>query len=97
MGSRELGERLVADAYEAGISGLEERGGAVTELLLYAPLEKAASVRQALEAWCQHGVRIGEPRVVAEVDWAEAWREGLTTTVISPRLAVRPSWLAHPR
>jgi ribosomal protein L11 methyltransferase len=90
----EPAERAAALAYEAGAAGLEERdeAGGVT-LLLYAPAERAAAVRAALAG--VGPLALGEPEPVADEDWSERWKAGLGATVISPRLVVRPAFVAH--
>ena len=54
------------------------------------PAERADAVCGSLRALADPGLSIGRPEAVEERDWSEAWKEGLTATVISPRLAVRP-------
>jgi ribosomal protein L11 methyltransferase len=87
-------ERVAAEAYEAGAVGLEERSGSDgTTLLLYAPAEAAARVRQAVIALAG-AAAVAAPWPVAPTDWAETWKRGLGPCVISPRLVVRPSFAA---
>src|SRR5215472_16812464 len=89
-----LAERVAAEAWEAGASGLEEREeGAIVALLIYAPAARAAAVRQAAVALLgEAAVAPIEP--VAEVDWPQAWKLGLRPIVVSPRLVVRPPFAA---
>jgi ribosomal protein L11 methyltransferase len=65
--------------------GLEERAG---QLDLYVPETRAAAVARAVAA--VPGVDVSEPEAVSEVDWSEAWKEGLDSVVISSRLMVSP-------
>jgi ribosomal protein L11 methyltransferase len=88
-----LAERVAAEAWAAGAAGLEERG-AGGHLLVYVAEEGAAAVRAALGALAPEGVRVGAPEPVAPVDWSHAWRAGLGEVVISPRLSVRPPFVA---
>ena len=88
--SAELSDRVAAEAHFCGAAGLEERG---SRLLIYAPAERADAVLAALRR-CAGGA-VGEPTPLEEVDWSKAWREGLSVVEISPRLAVRPSFLEH--
>ena len=37
----------------------------------------------------------GEKEPVGELDWSQAWKEGLIAIEISPRLVVRPSFVEH--
>jgi ribosomal protein L11 methyltransferase len=90
VGSAEFADRVAAEAYVAGAAGLEERG---SHLLIYAPANRADAVLQALRA--SAGNAVGDPTLLEEVEWENAWREGLTVIEISPRLAIRPSFLDH--
>jgi ribosomal protein L11 methyltransferase len=90
----EPAERAAVLAYEAGAAGLEEReeGGSIL-LLFYAPAERAAGLREALlEA---SPLELGEIEPVDDTDWSEGWKAGLGASVVSPRLVVRPSFVAH--
>ena len=92
----EQAERAAASAYEAGALGLEERecdGGIL--LLLYAPAGRAAAVRAALAGEDGAALELGEIEPLPDTDWSEGWKAGLEATVISERLLVRPSWIAH--
>ena len=93
-GSRELLERAGAEAFEAGALGVEERAGAPPALWVYALVEDAARVREALRS--VPGLELGAAELLAERAWSEAWKEGLEPIVISPRLLVRPSFRAAP-
>lgn len=91
-------EWLAAEAFEAGACGLEERDaaeGAFTSLVVYAPAERAERLRCALTALLADDEHAGEPEPVPDTDWSQAWREGLCALEISPRLVVRPSFVAH--
>lgn len=83
-------------AYDAGALGLEERSDerGVT-LLLYAPAERAAALRAALAGGEPAPLELGEIEPVPDTDWSEGWKAGLGASVISERLVVRPSWVAH--
>jgi ribosomal protein L11 methyltransferase len=86
-------DRVIAEAYAAGAVGLEERdvGGGV-ELILYAPAIAVDPIRAAL-AVAFPALEVGPPEIVPDTDWSEQWKAGLKTTVISPRLAIRPSFI----
>jgi ribosomal protein L11 methyltransferase len=88
--SAELADRAAAEAYFAGAAGLEERG---SRLLIYAPVDRSDAVLRALRDCV--GNAVGETTLLQDQDWSRAWREGLTVVEISPRLAVRPSFLEH--
>jgi ribosomal protein L11 methyltransferase len=89
-------ERASVRAYDAGAVGLEERSDerGVT-LLLYAPAERAAALRTALAGSDCAPLELGEIEPVPDTDWSEGWKAGLGASVISERLVVRPSWVAH--
>jgi ribosomal protein L11 methyltransferase len=89
-GDRECGERALAEAYAAGAVGCEEREGADgLTWLLYAPRDAADAVRAAA---LRAGASADAPRALPDTDWSEAWKAELAPIVISPRLAVRPSF-----
>lgn len=96
-----LAERAAAEAFAAGASGLEERGGeggaGGTELLVYAPAAEAPRVEAALAALAAQGaanaLRVCPTEAAPEEDWSVRWREGLGVVRISPRLAVRPPFV----
>jgi ribosomal protein L11 methyltransferase len=98
----ELAELVTAEAHAAGASGLEERTGEGTEagsvtLLVYAPASAADDVRAALQGVVARAAagagEVGALESVADVAWEERWRDGLGVVRISPRLAVRPSFV----
>jgi ribosomal protein L11 methyltransferase len=92
----EQAERAAARAYEAGALGLEEReSDRGILLLLYAPAGRAAAVRAALAGEDGAALELGEIEPLPDADWSEGWKAGLDATVISERLLVRPSWIAH--
>jgi ribosomal protein L11 methyltransferase len=88
--SPELSDRVAAEAYFAGAAGLEERD---SSLLIYAPESRCDAVLQALRRCA--GNAVGDAAPLEDRDWSLAWREGLTVVEISPRLAIRPSFLEH--
>jgi len=90
----EQADRLAAEAYAAGATGLEEREceNEIT-LILYAPTAAAEAVRDAI-AEAAPGIRIEPPAAVPDVLWSEKWKAGWTATIISPRLLIRPSFVS---
>jgi ribosomal protein L11 methyltransferase len=92
-------ERAVAEALDAGASGLEERDEAdgSTRLLLYAPASRAEQVARAVARACGATVSVSEPAPVPDTDWSEAWKAGIEAVVVSPRLRIRPSFVAPDR
>jgi len=90
----EQAERLAAEAYAAGATGLEEReANDEITLILYAPAAAAEAVCDAI-AEAAPGIRIDPPADVPETNWSEKWKVGLTATIISPRLLIRPSFVS---
>jgi len=91
-------DRMLAEAYEAGAAGCEEReaGGGGKSLLLYVEADRAAAVGRALRAVSVDS-EIGAPEPVGERDWSTEWREGLGAVVVSERLVIRPPFVEHPR
>jgi ribosomal protein L11 methyltransferase len=88
-------ERAVAEAWSAGASGVEERdgGAGTTRLLLYVPAQRADAVARAVAAALGPRAVLEPAEAVPEVDWSARWRDGLRALEISPRLAIRPSFV----
>jgi ribosomal protein L11 methyltransferase len=90
-------EAVVAEAWAAGASGVEERdreGGETTLLLVYAPASRADAVAAGAAAALAGRGRIAAAEPVADVDWNRRWREGLAVVEISERIAVCPTGVA---
>lgn len=95
-------ERVSADAFAAGASGLEERalegvGGTASELWVYAPHARVAAVQAAVAALAAlpaGAVRWLGTEPTPDEDWSRRWREGLGVVRISKRLSVRPPFVA---
>ena len=89
----DLAERVAAEAWAAGASGLEERDeGTGVSLLLYAPAARAPAVRAAAVALLGEAA-VSAAEEVPEADWPERWKQGLRPIVVSPRLVVRPPFV----
>jgi len=88
-------ERAAAEAFDAGAVGLEEHDRPAA-LDIYVSNGAVEAVGAALARLVSEGLRLAEPRCVEAVDWSTRWREGLAPIVVSPRLVVRPSFLAAP-
>ena len=90
-------EWLLAEAFESGAEGAEE-----TEFDgrfradIYAPSDAVEVVREALISCGAAGAWVGSVETAPEVDWSEAWKEGLEAVEISPRLLVRPPFIDVP-
>ena len=93
---RDAAELALADAFEAGAAGVEERersDGAIW--LLYARAEQAEGVAGALAAHAPQ-VRASAPRPLPDRDWSERWKQGLEPIAVSGGLCIRPSFLPAP-
>jgi ribosomal protein L11 methyltransferase len=95
---RDDAEETAAGFFEAGASGIEERDAEVAPMpgtprpsagkaLLVAWFPERAGAERAVRALS--GARMAE---VADQDWSEAWKEGLTAFSVG-RVFVRPSWV----
>jgi len=95
-GTQDVADRVVAEAWEAGALGVEElaRDDGV-DLFIYLDRSGEEPVRAVLARFPGEEVVVGEMDVLEDLDWSEAWKEGLESLVISPRLVVRPSFVPH--
>jgi len=92
-GSAAQRELMVAEAFEAGAGGLEERDGPPAALWIYVPESHAAGVCDALAKFMGDGVELLDDGPEPERQWSEAWKEGLEAIRVSPRLVVRPPFV----
>jgi ribosomal protein L11 methyltransferase len=94
--SQVVADRVLAEVWAAGALGVEERAEPDSvELIIYLNLPSESAVREALAPFSESGLVIGEQEAVSDLDWSEAWKEGLVAIEISPRLVVRPSFVEH--
>ena len=95
-GTQDVADRVVAEAWEAGALGVEElaRDDGV-DLFIYLDRSGEEPVRAVLARFPGEEVVVGEMDVLEDLGWSEAWKEGLESLVISPRLVVRPSFVPH--
>lgn len=90
-------EWLLAEAFDSGAEGAEE-----TEFDgrfradIYASSDAVEAVRETLIRCGAEGAWVGSIETAPEVDWSEAWKEGLEAVEISPRLLVRPPFVLVP-
>jgi len=88
------GEWAAAEAFEAGAAGSEERDDPEGKrILLYVPTERLDAVRHAVTGLSVPGLAVLGEAPVPDRDWSEAWKAGLRSLEISPRLRVRPSFV----
>jgi ribosomal protein L11 methyltransferase len=95
--SRDAADRAIAEAQAYGVTGIEEKdgtGGGVA-LTLYAPASAADELRAAVALALGAAARVGPVEQVAAQDWSSTWREGIEAVVVSPRLAVRASFVEY--
>jgi ribosomal protein L11 methyltransferase len=93
--TREAAERALALAVEAGASGAEECDeNPAIRWILYADEACAAAVRDAAARALGAPGALGEWQPEPEVDWPETWKRGLDAIDVSPRLRVRPPFIA---
>ncbi len=91
-GTPDARERALVAAVGAGAEGGEERDDPA-RLIVFALEARGGAVQAALRAAVGGELEIGPPEPVADVAWSEAWKEGLEPVVVSPRLAVTPSFV----
>jgi ribosomal protein L11 methyltransferase len=95
--SQEAADRVVAEVWASGALGIEERAEpGFFELVIYFDRSGESAIRQALERFVDPALVIGENEGLGDLDWSQAWKEGLEAIEISPRLVVRPSFVDHP-
>ena len=87
-------EWLLAEAFELGAGGAEEQDidGRFLACIYVAP-EQIETVRSELRQRAPSGVTVRAAESTPDVDWSEAWKEGLEALVVSPRLVVRPPFV----
>ena len=88
-------EWLLAEAFELGAGGAEETeaGGRFLACIYVAPAQ-IEMIRSALREAAPSGVKVRAAEATPEVDWSEAWKEGLEALVVSERLVVRPPFVS---
>lgn len=94
--STDLAERVVAEAWDAGVSGVQELavdGSGAIDLILYVSAERCEELTRAMAELASEGVVVGNPSAIEDVAWSEAWKDGLEAVVVSPNLVVRPSFV----
>jgi len=103
-------ERLLAEAFEAGAVGAEEAGEEEEESVgvgaeprfharVYAAAVDVEAVHRSVLQHASRTTRIAPIEALPEVDWSEAWKQGLEALRISERLVVRPpfvEWALEP-
>jgi len=96
--SRDAVERecLLADAFEAGAEGAEEvEEGETFRACIYADSAHIEEIHGLIRRSSTAKTFVGPIEPMPEVDWSQAWKEGLDAIVISQRLVVRPPFVEH--
>ena len=87
-------EWLLAEAFEAGAGGAEEDElDGRFRACIYVPPDRIEDLRRMLGAIASDATQIGPAERLPDVDWSEAWKEGLKALVVSRRLVVRPPFV----
>jgi ribosomal protein L11 methyltransferase len=87
-------ERLLAEAFEAGAEGAEEtedRGN--YRACIYAPAATVEAIREHVSGLATPNTQIHDSEAIPNVDWSEAWKDGLEALRVSSRLIVRPPFI----
>ncbi len=86
----------MAEAWAEGALGIEEReDGESVALVIYIAAADEVRQRDTVAGFASEGVWIESLEGLDDVDWSERWKVGLEAIVISDRLVVRPSFVAH--
>ncbi len=87
-------EVLLASAFEAGAEGAEETEvEGLFRACIYAPTDRIEEIRSVLLGEAASSTDVDASMAVPEIDWNEAWKEGLEALRISSRLLVRPPFV----
>ena len=87
-------EWLLAEAFELGAGGAEEQDvGSRYRGCIYVAPDRIEQVHRALVEIAPKTTVIEGVERLPEVNWSEAWKEGLDALVISKRLVVRPPFV----
>ena len=95
--ARAHADRLIAETWDAGASGHEEREGreggeGFIEVMVYCAKPRSAEVWSVARA---RNADLNPPSRVDPVDWVERWRQNLRPTIVGGLLVVRPESLSH--
>lgn len=95
--ARAHADRLIAETWDAGASGHEEREGreggeGFIEVMVYCAKPRSAEVWSVARA---RNTALETPTAVDPVDWVERWRQNLRPTIVGGLLVVRPESLSH--
>lgn len=89
-------ELLLAEAFEAGAEGAEElEADGFFKAQVYGPSSTIEAIRAQVTESASEGTSVGPSEPMPEVDWSEAWKEGLDPIRVSERLVVRPPFAEY--
>lgn len=87
-------ERLLAEAFEAGAEGAEETEDCDNyRACIYAPAATVEVIRERVSSLATTNTQIHDSEAIPNVDWSEAWKDGLEALRVSSRLIVRPPFV----
>jgi ribosomal protein L11 methyltransferase len=87
-------EILLAAAFEAGALGAEENEEAGRfRVCIYANSDRIETIRAVVLAAVAGSTEIEAAQSLPQVDWSDAWKQGLEALRISRRLLVRPPFI----
>jgi ribosomal protein L11 methyltransferase len=87
-------EILLAAAFEAGAEGAEENEqDGRFRACIYANSNRIDAIRAVVSEAAASSTEIESAQSLPDVDWSDAWKEGLEALRISPRLLVRPPFI----
>ena len=87
-------ECLLAEAFDAGAEGAEEiEEEAGFRACIYASMDRIEAIRGLIRDASADETVVGPIEELPDVDWSQAWREGLEAIPISKRLLVRPPFV----
>lgn len=88
-------ECLLAEAFEVGAEGAEEvEENGTFRACIYASSKRIEALHESLRDGFSAESLIGPIEPLPEVDWSQAWKEGLDAISISERLVIRPPFVA---
>lgn len=90
-GSETDRERALVAACECGATGAEELEGPPAALMLFATASDMPAVRRAVREACP-SLHVETASPLPDVEWSEAWKEGLEPLLVGDRLVIRPSF-----
>ena len=86
---------MLADAFDLGAEGAEEvEAGRAFRACVYATSVRIDFIHESLRKSVDADSAIGPIEAMPDVDWSEAWKQGLDAIIISERLLIRPPFVS---